>query len=887
MRSRHTPGTAPPKHHRAVALGTHAPMFARVLFSLLLASLALPLAPCSVAAQGVEAAAQDREARRYFQDALAQVQEGDASGALELARKGLELDPASADGLNLLGAIYLRLNDTSQARDAFERASAADPGWWEPLSNLGRLLLALGEDRAALEPLRRAVEIGADSAVPWAALGLALRSVGNYEEAAEAFGRAMMLEPESAALALDHATALKEAGRYEEALRSARIAAEGLRDDPDAMGLLAEMLAVTGEDSSLTEAAVVYRRAIGLDPERIDRTVALAGVYTRLGQTDRAREVLREGMTAAGLAGGDVVPGPLPALEDVAVSSGIDFRHASGVQGDKHLPETLGSGVGWLDYDGDGRQDLYFVQAGSVPGTLAGSRSASAAARPPNVLYRNLGDGGFARAAAGVDHPAYDTGVAIADYDNDGWPDMLVTGYQGTVLYRNNGDGTFAEVTANAGVRDPEWSTSAAWSDLNGDGWLDLYVTTYMSYDTSRQHRCGLAEVGFLSYCHPRMFAGVADRLYRNDADGSFSEIATTSGVANPRESKGLGVAILDLNDDNLPDLYVANDASRNFLYRNQGDFRFEDIGLVSGTGFDNDGKAQAGMGVAVADLDGDGHLEIVVTNFSGEINNLYRSDGPDLFRDDSLELGFGGPSLARLGFGVSTVDLDGDGDQDLVIANGHVDDVLEYYGRRDPDTTYAQPNQLYLNRLSELRASRLRSGSTEVGWRPDRDLLMDVSPGSGEALMRLRVSRGLAVGDYDGDGWPDLALSNLDGPAELLRNTTERKLHRLVVRLRGRSSNRDALGTRVIVTPEGGEPQRLELQGGGSFLSSRAKDLYAGLGAATSARLEVTWPDGQVLVLEHVPADRLVVLYERMGLVISKPLEGQLAATQVAQTPS
>ena len=588
---------------------------------------------------------------------------------------------------------------------------------------------------------------------------------------------------------------------------------------------------------------------------------------------------------------------PRIAFVDVSDRVGLRFRHQTGGTGEKHVPETMGSGVVWLDYDNDGAWDLYFIDSGPLPAGPAPVLAETQSGR--NVLYRARADHTFAAVArAGVEDSGYGMGGTVADYDGDGWPDLLVTNFGPNALYRNNGDGTFADVTVIAGVGDPRWGTSAAWGDLDHDGFPDLYVANYLAYDPANARVCGRPDEGIRIFCPPQMFDGVADILYRNTGDGRLQDVTEIAGVANASEGKGLGVVIGDADEDGLPDIYVANDSTRNFLYLNRGGFHFEDAGLVSGVGYSEEGQPQSGMGTDFGDLDGDGHMEIVVTNFSFEPNNLYRLLAPYVYLDETFALGLGAATMPVLGFGVGMVDLDGDGDLDLAFANGHIHDHL-------PDTPMPQPNQVFVNRLTELRAEAIAagepvslglaatgdelpvgrgSGSAEPGWRPQRDLLTDASTSAGQAIGRPRISRGLAYGDADGDGWPDLAVTNSGGPAELLRNVTPASERRLVLRLRGRLANRDALGAPVWVTPSGagaegagegsvGFPQLYEVKSASSYLSQNATDLYVGLGAATAAAIAIQWPGGEWERVGPVQAGQLALIVEGRGVVATARL--------------
>ena len=533
-------------------------------------------------------------------------------------------------------------------------------------------------------------------------------------------------------------------------------------------------------------------------------------------------------------------------FSDVTRASGIDHENVCGAEiGAKGwLSESLGSGAAWLDYDGDGNLDVYLVNGSTYkrnPGT-----------GEPNRLYRGDGDGHFEVVDhAGVNDRGWGYGATVGDIDNDGDPDIYVTNFGPNVLYRNNGDGTFSDVTAPAGVGNELLSTSAAFFDMEGDGDLDIYVANYMDSDPERVPRRGSDAAksvhchykGIPVYCGPLNQVPLQDVLYRNNGDGTFEDATRDAGVwlSTPRFS--LGVVSADYDNDGDSDLYVANDSVQNSLWQNDGKGNFTDVGLRTLSALNTDGQAQAGMGTDFGDYNGDGWLDLVVTNFAHDLNTVYRNSGGRFFIDDSTTAGLGVTRLA-LSWGTGFHDFDHDGDLDLFIANGHVYPQVDDW---DLGTGFRQRNHLFLN---------------------DNGRFTESSKDAGSGLAPELSFRGAAFADYDNDGDMDLLLTSLSEKVLLVRNDHSGGGHYLQVRLLGTSSNRDAIGARVTVT--GGERKFVrQRKGGGSFLSGSDPRLHFGLGDAAVARtIEIVWPGGTREVLENVKVDRSITVRQGDGIV-------------------
>jgi hypothetical protein len=507
---------------------------------------------------------------------------------------------------------------------------------------------------------------------------------------------------------------------------------------------------------------------------------------------------------------------------------GIDFRHHHGGSGKRYILESTAGGVVMFDYDLDGDEDLFFVDGARIPGYTG--------EEPRSRLFRNDGGRFVDRTeASGIHVAGYGSGGTAGDVDNDGDLDLFITQFGADQLFLNQGDGTFVDGTARAGVADPLWSSSAAFADTDRDGDLDLYVANYVDFSFAAFRPCVDPKSGVTGYCGPQAYNGLPDRFYRNQGDGTFEDATQTAGFGGA-VGPGLGVVFGDIDNDLWPDLYVANDAKPNFLFHNLGNGTFEDLSLLSGTALSGTGRAEAGMGVDMDDYDGDGLMDIVVTNFELETNGLYRNLGAGTFSDNRFIAQIAEPSLNFLAFGVDFADFDQDGDLDLVIANGHVNDnAAEHL----PGSQYAQRNQVFEN----LGNGRFRE-DTATG--------MDV----------VRVSRALATGDLDGDGDLDVVIVDSNDLAEVYENVGQNG-HRLSVELQGSKSNRNGIGARLELAA-GGRTQIRDVRTASSFQAQNALAAHFGLGKSESAdRLTVKWPGGKIQVFAQLPADRRIRIAE------------------------
>ena len=507
---------------------------------------------------------------------------------------------------------------------------------------------------------------------------------------------------------------------------------------------------------------------------------------------------------------------------DQTQPAGIHFKHTNGASAEKYLPETMGAGGLFFDYNNDGHLDIYLVNSGTLDPTSELHRSSN----DMNVLYRNKGDGTFVDATveAGLQqNHGYGMGCLAADYDNDGDADLYLTNFGRNQLYRNNGNGTFTDVTSHVGVGDGNWSVSASFGDFDLDGYLDLYVANYLDYQLETAHACFLGGVHI--YCGPHEYPGARDTLYRNNGDGTFTDVTTRAMLHNT--GKGLGVLFTDYNNDGYPDIFVANDAVPDFLYQNNKDGTFTDIATTAGVAYNSEGRATASMGIAAGDYDNDGVQDLFVTNFSLEINSLFRNDNDGFYTMTTFEAGLADPSFSKLGFGTQFIDTDNDGTLELFVANGHVwDNVSEI----TPSLSYRQQCQIF--------------GSTGTGQ------FTDLSETAGAFFKRSIVARGVAVGDYNNDGATDILVTCCGEPPILLRNDSQTQNY-VKIRLVGTDSNRDGIGAKVWVRTDETILFR-EVTCGGSYASGSEYTLLFGIGAQkTIQSIEVKWQSGYSQTLD------------------------------------
>ena len=560
---------------------------------------------------------------------------------------------------------------------------------------------------------------------------------------------------------------------------------------------------------------------------------------TRADKVDPAAPATMEpGTVRPAISGAAIASATEGAFTDVTAGSGVQFRHMASHTSRKYLLETMGAGVALFDYDNDGRLDIFFANGAPLSDpTEKTTTPQKAGSKYWNRLYHQRPDGTFEDVTekAGLQGAGYSLGVAVGDFDNDGFEDLFVTGYGGNHLYRNNGNGTFTDVTGIANVAGGGFSSSAAWVDLDHDGLLDLVVLRYVQWSFD-DIWCGEHREGYRAYCHPDIFPAVAPLVYHNDGKGHFTEIGQKSGISVP--AKGLGIAIADYDRDGKPDIFIANDSMLEHLYRNKGDGTFEESGMAAEVAVDGDGRTYAGMGVDFADYDNDGLPDLVITNLATQKYAVYNNNGEGSFTYGSYSSGLGGMTLLHSGWGVRFLDFDNDGLKDLLVAQGHDLDTVEL---TSSSIHYREPMMLARN--------------TGHGF-------VDVSAQSGDVFRQAWVGRGMATGDMYNDGHVDAVVSTNDGPAHILRNNTVNTNHWLGLKLVGHRSNRDAIGAEVkLVTANGAQWETVSTAG--SYLSSSDKRLHFGLKSASTASVEILWPSGIRQIRDNLKADQFVTIDE------------------------
>jgi tetratricopeptide (TPR) repeat protein len=761
--------------------------------------------------------------RAWGMSLLYQGRAEEALPCLEAAASSLVNDPAGRFALAECLLVLGRSFDAAEILGPVPEQSVDASQWW---LYRGRLEEATGQPERAIASLERGTGLNPRNREAHFRLGEALDRCGRADPARQHLEQARRIE--------DSLNAVRREHRH---IRRSR-----LQWDPDDFARFGGLCADAG---LIDEACAWLEQALKLDPSREDLTARLTQLRA---STERLPIALADPRPAAtglassrpggkpSIAGSKARAEPpgaaAPPFEEGSEAAGLKYFYESGAGGDRlFIADTMGGGVGLIDFDRDGWLDVYLVNGCRLPFDAKDPPR-------PNVLYRNQRDGTFrdVTAMAGVGGRGYGMGCVVGDYDNDGDDDLFVTGFKGTILYLNRGDGTFEDVTASAGVFTDAWSTAAGFGDLDGDGDLDLVVVTYLDVAQDDGRLCR-DNAGHPIHCTPTVYRPQADLLYRNNGDGTFAEVGRAVGFLD-KGGRGLGLAIADLDDDGKLDIFVANDATPNFLYRNRGGWRFEEVGVEAGVGTNGSGRATASMGVVADDLDGDGRIDLFITNLVNESNTFHRNLGGMQFIDATLGAGLDAPSRPRTGFGDAALDADNDGRLDLFVANGHVDH------RPWANSPMAQTPQFFWGRDSGHFALAGRAGS------------------SFDYFSRAVVGRGVAAGDLNNDGRVDLVVIHRDAPAVLLWNRAEGG-HWLGLQLRGTRSGRTPVGARVTCRA-GARTIVRWLTSGTGYLSAHDPRLWLGLGSAARVdRLEIRWPSEAIQSWTDLPADRVLAIEE------------------------
>jgi tetratricopeptide (TPR) repeat protein len=736
--------------------------------------------------------------------------------------------PDNTEVQYLLGLASFRLGEFPGAIAQLRRGADLAPQNVRILKLLARSLAASGQRIETEQLLGRVTRLAPNDAEAWSLLGRLYTDDNRFVDARPALERALSLNPGDvlALAAMAHTQAGlglndQAVATYQKAVASNERLPKPLPGPPASFAILLLRL------NRVEEAAVQARRALAIDPANENAGEAQRAIDLRIRSSRTRTTAPRE------------VPS-VPVFVDVAETARLNFRLQNSPTPEKHQIETMPGGVAVLDYDRDGFIDIYFVNGASSPSAEKSDEMYW------TRLYHNNGDGSFTdvTARAGVQGSGYMMGVAAGDFDNDGYPDLFVVGVRQNILYRNNRNGTFSDITTAAGLDRPDprfgtmWGIHAAWLDYDSDGWLDLLVVNYCVWDPAREPFCGDARPGGRSYCHPRMYAPLPNRLFHNNGDGTFTDVSARSGIG-AFLGKGMGAATADFDEDGRVDIFVANDTEPNFLFRNKGDGTFEEVAVQMSVGFNQFGNAVSSMGADFRDIDNDGHPDLFVTDLSNEGWLLFRNT-LKWFDDISDQAHLTVASLPFGGWSNAIVDLNNDSWKDLFSANGHVMDNISLTQSRE----YRQRNSILLNNGDGT--------------------FRDVSGEAGPAFARKAAHRGAAVADFDNDGRMDLVVTSLTDRAELLLNVTPTANHWLMLQLIGTSSNRDALGAVVQLETSDGKTLWNHVSTSVGFASSSDPRVHFGLGTSEKINsVRITWPGGKTQTIRHVPVDRLITLTE------------------------